>query len=224
MIEYLSEWLKKLIFLVIVAGLVDLVLPNSNIQKYARLVIGLIIILTLLSPILTLLNVNEISRMIAQNAFALQQSKFLDEQYVEVEQMASNLEYVNQQAILARLKQNLEQDITIALRNIYETDAVVDVQLSLNRNMEANIDKIVVYLQGRVHKKDNEDNPYDQKDSIPSIPTVEIRIGEEKEDVERFSAGEIREKERLIRSFLTTNYHLHIDQVEVREQTSRRNP
>lgn len=224
MIEYLSDWFKKLIFLVILAGLVDMVLPNSNIQKYARMVLGLLIILTLLSPVLSLLNINDLSNVIWQNAYLMQQNQVHKVGLAEVEQMASNLERVNQQAILSRLKANLEQEIALSIRNIYEIEANVDVHLKVNRNMEANIDKIVVYLQGRVHKKDNEDNPYDPTGSIPSIPAVEIRIGEEKENVERFTTKELQEHGKSIRSYLTTNYHLHIDQVEVHEQSSRRNP
>lgn len=224
MIAFLSEWLKKLILLVIIAALIDLFLPNSNIQKYARMVIGLLIILTLLTPILTLLNMNNFSSLISQNAFSFQQGKALKDGATSVEQMAANLNRVNQQSIISKIKQNLEQEIAFTIRNVYETDATVDVQLKVNNKMEANIDKIVVYLQGRVHKKDNEDNLFDESETIPSIPAVEIQIGEEKEDVEQFSTENRREREKTIRNYLISNYHLQMEQVEILDQSSRRNP
>lgn len=55
MITWLSEWLKDIIAVIMLAVLVELILPNKSMQRYARLVIGLLILLTILSPILRLL-------------------------------------------------------------------------------------------------------------------------------------------------------------------------
>lgn len=54
MIEWLSGWLKEIVSIVLLAAFVDLLLPNNAFQRYVRTVLGLFILLTLLSPILSL--------------------------------------------------------------------------------------------------------------------------------------------------------------------------
>jgi stage III sporulation protein AF len=50
--EGLTGWLKHVIAVVLLAGLVDLLLPNRTMQRYVRLVAGLFIMLAVASPIL----------------------------------------------------------------------------------------------------------------------------------------------------------------------------
>lgn len=52
MIEFLSEWMRGLILVIFFAVVLDMILPNSTMQRYARLVMGLLIILMMLSPVL----------------------------------------------------------------------------------------------------------------------------------------------------------------------------
>jgi stage III sporulation protein AF len=56
MLAWLSDWLKGIIAIVLMASLIDLILPGKAMQRYVRLVVGLLILVTLLSPILKLLN------------------------------------------------------------------------------------------------------------------------------------------------------------------------
>lgn len=54
MVAWLSDWLRDIIAIILLAVLVELLLPNKAMQRYARLVVGLFILLTILSPILKL--------------------------------------------------------------------------------------------------------------------------------------------------------------------------
>ncbi|MFC4777459.1 stage III sporulation protein AF [Paenibacillus sp. GCM10023252] len=55
MLGWLSEWLRDIIAVILLAVFVELLLPNKAMQRYARLVVGLFILLTIMSPILRLL-------------------------------------------------------------------------------------------------------------------------------------------------------------------------
>lgn len=55
MIAWLSDWLRDIIAVILLAVFVELLLPNKAMQRYARLVVGLFILLTILSPILKLM-------------------------------------------------------------------------------------------------------------------------------------------------------------------------
>lgn len=55
MVAWLSDWLRDIIAIILLAVFVELLLPNKAMQRYARLVVGLFILLTILSPILKLM-------------------------------------------------------------------------------------------------------------------------------------------------------------------------
>ncbi|WP_219836437.1 stage III sporulation protein AF [Paenibacillus sp. R14(2021)] len=55
MLTWLAVWLQQIIAVVLLAGFIDLLLPNKSMQRYVRLVAGLIILLTILTPIIRLL-------------------------------------------------------------------------------------------------------------------------------------------------------------------------
>ncbi|WP_267907848.1 stage III sporulation protein AF [Paenibacillus sp. JZ16] len=53
--DWLGGWLKSVIMVVLFAAFVDLILPGKALERYARLVLSLLILLTLLSPIIALI-------------------------------------------------------------------------------------------------------------------------------------------------------------------------
>ncbi len=53
--ELLKEWISSIIVFVLLATVIDLLLPSSKFQKYVKLVVGLLLISIILSPILKLL-------------------------------------------------------------------------------------------------------------------------------------------------------------------------
>lgn len=66
MIEWLGEWLKDIILIVLLASFVDLLLPNSEVQRYARIILGLLIILVILTPIIEIFD-SDYSKSILTN-------------------------------------------------------------------------------------------------------------------------------------------------------------
>lgn len=216
MILYLTDWLKKLILLILLATIVDLLLPNSNMQRYARLVIGLLIILTMLSPIFSLFNINKLGTLISYNNFLLSSNTKTTEDFTLIEKQANQLRKVRQGEIIDQFAQNFEKEIAVELERVYQTKADVKVSMYINKDSEAKIDKIMVYLLGRVHKKDNKDNPYKLNETIESIPAIEIKIGEENENETDSNHEAMSESSREIHRFLTSSYQLTDAQVEIR--------
>ncbi len=49
--ELLTSWLHQIVLIVLFAIVMDLILPSSSMQKYIKLVMGLLIMMTLLKPI-----------------------------------------------------------------------------------------------------------------------------------------------------------------------------
>lgn len=54
MIEFLSDWMRGLILVIFLAVFLDMLLPNNVLQRYAKVVMGLLVILLMINPILKL--------------------------------------------------------------------------------------------------------------------------------------------------------------------------
>lgn len=60
MFEYLYEWLQNLSFYLILVTAVTYVLPSNSYRKYIRFFTGLVLILMLLTPVLSLFGMKEL--------------------------------------------------------------------------------------------------------------------------------------------------------------------
>ncbi|MDM5307332.1 stage III sporulation protein AF [Peribacillus frigoritolerans] len=54
--SFLAGWVSNIIIFVLLATVIDMFLPNSALQKYAKMVIGLLLIAIIITPILGLFN------------------------------------------------------------------------------------------------------------------------------------------------------------------------
>lgn len=54
--SFLTEWITSIIIFILLATVIDMLLPNSSMQKYAKMVIGLLLIVVILTPILKILS------------------------------------------------------------------------------------------------------------------------------------------------------------------------
>lgn len=88
MIEFLSNWAQGIIVAVIIAALIELILPNGSSKKYVKVVIGMYILFTIVSPIIkkiggkdadlnTILDVEKYEQQLAKSGNTISQ-KFED--------------------------------------------------------------------------------------------------------------------------------------------------
>ncbi|NCU16786.1 stage III sporulation protein AF [Pallidibacillus pasinlerensis] len=52
--DFLTEWITNILLFIILAAIVELLLPQTSLQKYVKMVIGLLLITIILSPIFKL--------------------------------------------------------------------------------------------------------------------------------------------------------------------------
>jgi stage III sporulation protein AF len=63
---WMASWLKELILMILLATFAEMLLPKNTLQRYVKSVLGLFILLTMLSPIFTLLQKQkDVSQMLA---------------------------------------------------------------------------------------------------------------------------------------------------------------
>jgi stage III sporulation protein AF len=54
--SFLTGWITNIIVFVLLASVIDMLLPSSNMQKYTKVVTGLLLIMIILTPIMKLLS------------------------------------------------------------------------------------------------------------------------------------------------------------------------
>lgn len=52
MIGMVTEWIKNIIYIVLFASFLELLLPNSSMQRFIRVIMGLLIMLAILNPVI----------------------------------------------------------------------------------------------------------------------------------------------------------------------------
>ena len=61
MVNWISRWTQSIVIAVIISTIIEIILPNSNIKKYVRTVIGVYIVFIIISPIVTKITGKEIT-------------------------------------------------------------------------------------------------------------------------------------------------------------------
>ncbi|MGG1573685.1 stage III sporulation protein AF [Fictibacillus sp. NRS-1165] len=56
--NFLTDWISNIVLIILLAVIVDLLIPNSSFQKYIKMVVGLLLILAILNPILKIAGSN----------------------------------------------------------------------------------------------------------------------------------------------------------------------
>lgn len=55
---YLTEWITNIILFILLAIVIDLLIPNSSLHRYVKMVVGLLLIVIILTPVLKLFSVD----------------------------------------------------------------------------------------------------------------------------------------------------------------------
>ena len=167
MIEFLSSWAQGIIVAVIIATLIEMILPNSSSKKYVKVVIGMYILFTIVSPIIKKLGGKDI------NLNTINIEKYEQQISKSDNTISRKFEDNNTRSIKDIYVSNLKADISAKLKEKgYEIDTS-DIQIKDDENYT--IEKITLKLikMERKQGKNNEivintveiGNTISQKDS-----------------------------------------------------------
>lgn len=141
MIAIISTWIKEIILVVLFATFLEMLLPNSSMQKFIRVIVGLFIMLAILNPVIDVI----------QNRNALDQvptiSGNLDNSSAIVDQTHTMISKQEQLSVELYKKELAKQirALVIAIEGV--ADAKVSVELDNNRPRQEAIKGIVIYIQ-----------------------------------------------------------------------------
>ncbi|MDQ6421053.1 stage III sporulation protein AF [Paenibacillus sp. LHD-117] len=199
MIAWLSDWLRDIIAVILLAVLVELLLPNKAMQRYARLVVGLFILLTILSPVLRLFQEDIGPKLDA--GIRMWNERAADRNVKmpsleEIERKAAELSEQRNMETARLMKRTLESGMLAELRKSHGRSVEgVDVTLVWGKKPKEgdvpDIGEIRVTLRPEQERAsaDVGGSVADQVDDVAPV-TVQVRIEETTEQGAEASAGE----------------------------------
>lgn len=214
MIEWLNEWAQGIIVAVIIATIIELILPKGNSKKYVKVIVGIYILFTIISPVIAKvkgneLNVNEI----------LDTAKFEKELEKSNSKISEKLESNNSRSIKDIYVSNLTTDIKNKLKE--KGYNVVSSSINVKDDKNYTIEEINLDVNKIENEQaDNQENEQEVNriESI-NIEKVKIRVDtdntidntEESKIINKNTLTE--EQKHEIKEYLSTTYNIDIKNI-----------
>lgn len=165
--QFLTEWVTNIILFVLLATVIDMLLPNSSFQKYTKMVTGLLLIAIILTPVLKLISKDFETTLASIPIFESSGEKNM-ENLIELKKkeiQASQRAYILE-TMAVQLKKDTEEELMeqygLEIANI---DLMVDEKS--NQTFPENLQKVIVQLK----PSENEAKV------VEVVQTVEINTG-----------------------------------------------
>jgi stage III sporulation protein AF len=163
--SFLTEWITNIIVFVLLATVIDMLLPSSNMQKYVKIVTGLLLITIILTPLLKLMtsDVDNVMDSFRINGGSQNNSV---ENLIEMKKkeiQASQRAYILEQ-MAVQMKQEAEKELMDEHGKVINKVNIAATDLE---NIPDSITEVTVYLSSKK-----------EKNAIEAVQNVEIDTGD----------------------------------------------
>jgi stage III sporulation protein AF len=215
--EWLNAWMKKIILLVLLAAFLDLILPNTNLQRYVKMVMGLILLLTILSPVFVVFN-------LSQDDLAFKLSRYQDDfqnaSRTDWEPLAKRLLGRQEEQVTSYVKNQMESTIRQQVKRASGTEPeAVEVTLDTTDPKNPTIRHIAVTFGGG-------EEASTAGQAVKPIEPVIIRVGNEQPvNAAPGTASKTSDdpRDREIVHWLAKEWELREEQIDVIRTGDRNN-
>lgn len=199
MINFLSSWVKNLALALILVSILEMILPNNKTKKYVKMIMGLYILFSIISPFIENSNTFDLNKI------------NLDTYSEETQTVISTTdEKVDQTSMDKRLNQIYEEELEKSIfqkieENGYEVESC-NVKAHISKN-DSGIEKIVLKVKKKIEKDDSL-NREEEKNSLESkivteiqkVQKVKVQVSEDNdqeklEDIDDFNNNEKLQRE-----------------------------
>jgi stage III sporulation protein AF len=166
--SFLTDWITNIIIFVLLATVIDMLLPSSNMQKYAKIVTGLLLITIILTPLFKLMSTDfdEVMNSIDLNGPSQNKSMENEIEMKKKEIQASQRAYILEQ-MAVQMKQEAEKEMMDEHGKVIEK---VTIQADDVENLPDSITGVTVIVKEKESEKDS---------TIEAVQNVEIDTGSE---------------------------------------------
>lgn len=224
---WLGGWMREVIMIVLLAIFVDLILPSRSMERYVKLVLSLLILLTLLGPIISLLTdapANKLNiallkqegntgQLGAKNEKSLGQILAQGEQ-LKHKQQSQSLQWAGEE-VARQMKEQIRNKTGRQVKEVEVMLVLLPSERDVNEQVPA-ITSVDVTLQpsnqakqGEISKEANENI------SVAPVEEIKVEVGVSLTEEATEVSGQQTESTEDIRKILMTEWNLEAEQIVV---------
>ena len=208
--SFVSGWAQGIIVAVIIASIIEMLLPNNGNGKYVKVVIGIFVLFSVISPV--------INKFKGKNVDV---SNDIDA-YIQTSSNSAttnaNTSFDNNESIKLMYEENLKIDIKSKVNQ--KGYKVGDVKLEILNNSEYTLNKIEINITAK--NEGNNTNSSSQVRTaqtttiVENIENIKISLGGSREDSEQKQQSVISESEkRKLKEYLSSVYEVNENNIVV---------
>ena len=206
LIEWISLWAQQVIVAVIIATLLEMILPNGNNKKYIKTVIGIYVLFVILSPI--------VSKVVnGETSF----SELNYEDYLKNDEIYSTMSNNLSNEVNTDIKQtyivSLKQDIKTKLDQKGFIASNINVQVNLIDEKQYGFIEYMIMSVTKKIEENEEDNESKNIIKVNQVNNVSIKDG--KQETVKKADNITASEERLIKDFLKEEYGIKKENVKI---------
>jgi stage III sporulation protein AF len=145
--EFLKEWVTNIILFILLATVIDMLLPNTSMQKYTKMVTGLLLIAIILTPIFKLISKDFETTLASIPSFQTPGEKNMKN---SIEMKKKEIQASNHAYILETMAVQLKKGVKEELMKKYGLE-IEKIDISMNEDsglvFPDNLQKVTVLLK-----------------------------------------------------------------------------
>lgn len=200
MIEFIKTWVNQIIVSVIIATIIEMILPNGNNKKYIKMIIGLYVLFTIMQPIITKFTGNSL------NISDFNYEKYFDKDVLETS--SSNFEDNNSKLIKQAYIDNIKEDIKnkINQKGYKVVSCSVEILDDENEDRYGTINSITLKLS-------NNENEVEDNNNIIEIENIDISVSNNA-NIDNDEKSNISDKEKQeVIEYLSEEYSVDMKNI-----------
>ena len=199
MMEWFSSWSKGIVIAVIISTLVEMIIPDNNSKKYIKIIIGIFIVYTIISPIIEKFFGQDINEYIEVDNYIQASSSNVEEN--------KDFQAKANESIKKIYVQNLQNDIKTKLKS--KGYIAESININISNDDSYNIEKIEVKINEKVAVNENEKQT---KTIVDTIRYIHVKIDNKNEE----NKSVIDENDKnTIKQLLKDNYDISENKITI---------
>jgi len=201
--EFLTSWITNIILFILLAVIVELLLPQTGLQKYVKMVLGLLLIIIFLTPIFKLFSVdidnllNRATGKLGEEKISLENS--IEKQKIEIQK--DQHAYILEQTAV-QLEEMTEKEL---MKQFDYQFAHIQLNVSDTIGLTNSIEDILDNIES-IHVTLIDKQEADQ--TVMNVEEVNVQLGEQKSDFHEADMNSIA-------SFLAKKWGVDRDIVQI---------
>lgn len=199
MLEWFRSWATGIVIAVIIATIIEMILPNSTSKKYIKIIIGIFIVYTIISPVIgnfkgeDLNNYIKVENYIQSSSNALQTNEVSD----------------NAQSSIKKIyAQNLQNDLKTKLKEKgYISN---NINISISNDDKYNIERIDIKVDEKVTNSNQDEKQV--KTIVDNIKAIKIKV---KKDDSQNNAIITENDKNEIKEYIKQIYQIDLNNINV---------